>query len=531
MNLTLLGSFRLGSQYAYGGRSLAFDAENQSLFISANDQPSPNQIGEVRIPATLGTGAVSALPTAQSKQAPANIGRWSRAPRGVSSAMKSGGLIVWGQRLIGTVFEYYDADGNAVDSHYQVMDKNNLGTSTVNGCYKVGNEGGGYSGEYLCTVPSNWQAQIGKPMLCGGSTMPINTRTSNGPCALAFDPSQLAGGAATAPVVNLLSYPNWHGSTSNYQHPDDHPLRAPDSRNDYYNTSSEIKGCVWAEGTDEIVFFGSHGTGPWSYTQNGSSDPGRPNDNIHAYPYRYQTWTYTAQQLLEVKNGIKQPWEPQPVVTALTLPYTSSLYRAGGVAYDSAGGRVFIAQPFADGANPVVHVYSIGSAPPSDTTAPVISLLQVTDITETSAMVEWMTDEPSTTLVDYHANGGLFYVFVDSTKYTYHRAPLTNLSPGTTYNYRVQSVDAAGNTATSLDYTFATLSPPPPPTDPCTAVIAERDALAAQLAQTEQLVAQQVAQISTLTVDLALARAALDAAKTKAAIGLGYVNQAKAALE
>lgn len=364
IDLEYQGSFRLGNQYAYGARSMAFDAENQSLFISAHDQPSPNQIGEVRIPATLAKGAVGSLPTAQQKQAPANIGRWSRAPRGISSAMKSGGLIVWGDRLIGTVYEYYDGDANQVDSHYMVMDKDNLAGSQVNGCYKVGTLGGGFSSGQICTVPSNWRDRIGKPMLVGGSALPINTRTSNGPCALAFDPAELAGGSATAPVFNLISYPNWGGSTGSYRNPNDHPLALPDTQNDYYNTSTEIKGAVWAEGSDELVFFGSHGTGPWSYTQGGSTDPGRPNDNVHAYPYRYQTWTYTADQLMEVKSGAKQSWQLRPEVAQLTLPYASQQYRAGGVAYDSATQRVFIAQPFADGANPVVHVYTVGVSAP-----------------------------------------------------------------------------------------------------------------------------------------------------------------------
>lgn len=357
-----VGSFRLPAGYAYGGRTLAYDPQNNSVFLSGNDQDSPNKVGEVAVPGTLGTGAVSSLPIATSRQPVTAINRWSRNPRGITSSMKSGGLFVLGNQLLGTAYEYYDADTNARDSHYVIVDKNKLSTSQVNGVYQVGTLGGGYSGGHLCSVPEKWQGVIGKPMLCGGSALPINSRTSNGPCALGFDPAEYVGGTGYAPIVPLIYYPNWGGSVGSYQNPNDHPLALPDTKNDYYNTSTEIKGCIFVG--DEIVFIGSHGTGPWSYTQGGSTDPGRPNDNVHAPPYRYQTWTYDANQLRDVIAGTKKPWDMRPVVAELKLPYTSTQYRAGGVSYDPASGRVFIAQPFANGDSPVVHVYSVGTVTP-----------------------------------------------------------------------------------------------------------------------------------------------------------------------
>src|SRR5690606_14906665 len=40
-----------------------------------------------------------------------------------------------------------------------------------------------------------------------------------------------------------------------------------------------------------------------------------------------------------------------------------------------------------------------------------------------------------------------------------HSQPLTGLLPGTTYHYRVLSRDAAGNLATSADFSFVTVAP------------------------------------------------------------------------
>jgi parallel beta-helix repeat protein len=47
---------------------------------------------------------------------------------------------------------------------------------------------------------------------------------------------------------------------------------------------------------------------------------------------------------------------------------------------------------------------------------------------------------------------------------TAHLASLSGLSANSLYHYRVKSRDAAGNLATSVDFTFTTASPTPPPT-------------------------------------------------------------------
>ena len=52
-----------------------------------------------------------------------------------------------------------------------------------------------------------------------------------------------------------------------------------------------------------------------------------------------------------------------------------------------------------------------------------------------------------------------------------HEAPLTGLSAGTVYHYRVKSADAAGNIATSGDFTFITLGAGPSDTTPPTVSI------------------------------------------------------------
>jgi hypothetical protein len=94
----------------------------------------------------------------------------------------------------------------------------------------------------------------------------------------------------------------------------------------------------------------------------------------------------------------------------------------------------------------------------SDTTAPQITVPPtVTGITQTSAIIEWQTDEPSTSIVDY----GLTPSYGSQTKLadyvTNHSITLTGLTIYTEYHFQVSSTDAANNGPTySNDSTFKT---------------------------------------------------------------------------
>ena len=121
----------------------------------------------------------------------------------------------------------------------------------------------------------------------------------------------------------------------------------------------------------------------------------------------------------------------------------------------------------------------------TDTTPPVItSGPTVSDITSTSVMITWTTDEKSDSVIEY----GTSSAYGSKAKsaeikggdgITDHSGFLGSLSPGVTYHYRVSSTDASDNIVLSDDYTFTTLgeeptgipmkilveSPQPPATD------------------------------------------------------------------
>ncbi|MBI2669678.1 MAG: fibronectin type III domain-containing protein [Candidatus Yanofskybacteria bacterium] len=96
---------------------------------------------------------------------------------------------------------------------------------------------------------------------------------------------------------------------------------------------------------------------------------------------------------------------------------------------------------------------------PPDITAPVISNIQTSNITANAVTINWTTNEVSDTQVEY----GLTTAYgsqtvLNTTMLTAHSVSLTSLSAGTTYNFRVKSRDAAGNSASGSNQSFTTSS-------------------------------------------------------------------------
>lgn len=105
--------------------------------------------------------------------------------------------------------------------------------------------------------------------------------------------------------------------------------------------------------------------------------------------------------------------------------------------------------------------------PPPDTTPPVITGITASNITSTSAIITWSTDEAADSRVEYGTTIPYVSSASNPTPVTSHSITLTGLSPNTTYNYRVISKDMALNTATSGNFTFITsiVSDTTPPGD------------------------------------------------------------------
>jgi len=89
----------------------------------------------------------------------------------------------------------------------------------------------------------------------------------------------------------------------------------------------------------------------------------------------------------------------------------------------------------------------------------IISDIRVSNVTDLSATISWVTDEPATSQVEY----GTTNVYGSTTTLhdrltTSHSISLTGLKPVTKYHFKVKTKDANGNEVASQDQTFTTRS-------------------------------------------------------------------------
>ncbi len=163
----------------------------------------------------------------------------------------------------------------------------------------------------------------------------------------------------------------------------------------------------------------------------------------------------------------------------------------------------------------------------ADTTAPVIlEGPTVRSITHNSAVVEWLTNEPADSTVNYGTSDALGTVVSDASDVTLHSITLTSLSADTQYFLNVQSTDTAGNGPTTSHivdfYTLATPDILPPviigapmainitdteativwtTDEPSTSGVSYNDGTAYGVAQDDALVTEHAVHLTGLTAD------------------------------
>lgn len=87
---------------------------------------------------------------------------------------------------------------------------------------------------------------------------------------------------------------------------------------------------------------------------------------------------------------------------------------------------------------------------------PVISNIKVTDITENSAKINWTTDQPTQGRVEYGTTTSYGASVSSSVEETTHSLTLSNLTPSTTYHFRVVAASGNGTITYSSDNSFKT---------------------------------------------------------------------------
>ncbi|MEP6601396.1 MAG: Ig-like domain-containing protein, partial [Nitrospirota bacterium] len=386
-NLTYLGAFRVptgaigGSAYgfSYTKSGIAYNPTNNSLFL--NSHIYEQKTAEISIPSPVVSTSLSNLPTAKLLQPFADLTEGHRtniyangAPN-TSNSTYIGGLMVYGGKLIGNAFDYYDGAQQAKLSHFS-SSMTLSQTGDFQGMVTVGSMNPGFVAGYMTPIPSEWQSALGGPALTGQCCIAIIGRSSMGPAAFVFDPDDI-GIKNPVPATPVVYYDINHptlGSWSNTT-----------TANVNYNMSTAITGVAFPQGTSSVLFFGRIGIGVPCYGAgtndqsldrqpvpgyNGAVmycyDPDDSSKGTHSYPYRAQVWAYDVQDLIAVKSGTKNPWEIKPyAVWDLKLPFPSSRYDLVGTAYDATTKKIYVVQSQGDPGTsgyfqgPIIHVYQV----------------------------------------------------------------------------------------------------------------------------------------------------------------------------
>jgi hypothetical protein len=321
-------------------------------------------VAEVAIPGSIvNTTNLNNLATAKVLQPFSSI--LPRIPNNPSSMSTGGyeaigGLMVSGGQLIGTAFNTYDGSGSAVDSHF-VLNSLNLASAKISGLYQVGDLGGGFVGGYMTPVPSEWQSTLGAPDLTGQAALNIISRTSFGPAAFGFDPSQL--GSGVTPDIPYVYYDQNHTNLGTYG------SNPPTLFNGTVGGSNLTGlGVAFVPGTRSVLFFGAIGTGSFYYGEAAAAnDPNRTSKGPHSVGgnYVYQVWAYDANDFAAVRSGQKNPWDLKPYATwNFDFPEQEGSKFIGGVAFDPSTMRLYVSQLNADTSsqytyNPLIQVFQV----------------------------------------------------------------------------------------------------------------------------------------------------------------------------
>lgn len=411
---TINSSFSTGA-----GVGLAFNPTNNSLFLvgALNDL----LVAEISIPTLVNSTNKDDLNYATVLQDPTDISAGVRcyigpggASRCGSTSVLLGGLLVHPSqnRIIGTSYMPYDGNADSTRTHFTANKDwtTSVGTKgmyTLNGNVPY-HRTAGFVGGYMTWVPPDQQNTFGSVAATGQAALSVITRTSYGPSLFLFDPDDLGNGTLgeednPVKATPLVYYPAEHPTLGQYT-----KTNIP---NPSFGMTTKVRAVVWPEGARSVLFFGRTSLGPVCYgfgtanpdeaathdeivtwitanngqdykcgniSMNGSANDYCCFDNVgstthgtHSYPYAYYVWAYDTNDLLDVKNGVKKPWEITPYAEwdlssdLDRFPTSGDIKDINGAAYDSSTQTVYVSQVAADTTTtlsyPIIHAFQLVS--------------------------------------------------------------------------------------------------------------------------------------------------------------------------
>lgn len=220
----------------------------------------------------------------------------------------------------------------------------------------------------------------------------------------------------------------------------------------YFSNGTILDAAPWVIDLNEVPDSIAQGAGTINITANGSDDMNLESDLTVEFQYRdpnWPNWNTTYLDIIATYVGISPTgyWH---------INFTPPLVAPVGY-YDF---RVRFQDQTGRWSDWFYDLDAVFVSIPPDITPPVItSGPDVTDRTDTTATIEWTTDELAYGLV-WYGLGALDTESPPGSLTTSHTITLTDLEPGRLYRFRVNATDQEGNgPRTSFEFTFSTKYP------------------------------------------------------------------------
>lgn len=149
-------------------------------------------------------------------------------------------------------------------------------------------------------------------------------------------------------------------------------------------------------------------------------------------------------------------------VNASSAPFDFHV-QAGGPGIDTGMNLAAVSTDFDLNARPQGSAADIGAfeyVPPIIVLPPVISGVFTSSLLPGSAVINWTTDQPSTSSVQYGLTSYTASTPTDATLVTQHSVTISNLTASTLYHFRVSSTNSSEGATVSADSTFVTAALP-----------------------------------------------------------------------
>jgi hypothetical protein len=233
--------------------------------------------------------------------------------------------------------------------------------------------------DYLFGIPEIWAAQNTPGLLLATGRFRDGSLGGSGPSLIAFGPwndgNPPAKNARLTHVKPLLLYGKGYE-----QEGQDRVMRG-------YTNADEWTGGAWVTSGNRsaVIFAGTKGRGKfWYGFSNGVVWPDNPPyPEYPPAPHNDRGWWaesfdgaiifFSPDDLAKVAGGAMAPYAPQPYAE---LKVDSYLYHVnsplqkmhvGAVAFDRDRGILYLSEPFADGDQPIIHVFETSGTPPGST--------------------------------------------------------------------------------------------------------------------------------------------------------------------